>query len=51
MIGELIVLAVIAVIVNLIPMNETLRTIIYVVVGVAALLLVLPLLGISVPLR
>lgn len=49
MLGTLILIAIIAVVVSIIPMNATLKNIIYLVLGIAALLQVLPLIGINVP--
>lgn len=49
MIGTLILIAIVAVVVSVIPMNPTLKNIIYLILGIAALFQVLPLIGIGVP--
>lgn len=41
-----IVIAIIAVVVHLIPMNPTLKNIAYLIIGVAVLIALLPLIGI-----
>ena len=51
MIGTLILLAIVGVIASFIPMPDTIKKIIYVVLGIVALLVILPLAGIHVPIR
>jgi hypothetical protein len=49
MLGTIILLIVIGIGISLIPMTPQIKTICYFVIGVAALLVVLTLVGVSVP--
>jgi len=51
MIGLLIGLAIIAAIISVIEMNAKIKNLIYIIIAIAALLIVLPAIGIHVPLR
>ena len=51
MIGKLILIVIVGYIVSIINMSEKLKQVAYIILGIAVLLVLLPLVGISVPLN
>lgn len=51
MIGQLILIGIIALVISVIEMTPKIKQIAYIILGIAALLVILPLVGISVPLN
>ena len=51
MIGKIIFIAILAFVISVVDMSPKLKQIIYIVLGIAVLLIVLPLIGIHVPLN
>ena len=51
MIGRLILVLIVGYVISIIDMSEKLKQVAYIILGIAVLLIILPLVGINVPLN